>query len=223
VLFALSLLLFPQIAMAGFNTLYGQTPFDDLPFNIEALSMLLGFGCAYGLTIYYARDYFKLTMRNMSHKLSFGKLMAAIVIGLIFTIIATELMYLLPPPEGFQKEVNALLKGTLFSSIVLILILTVFAPIAEEFVFRAYLFDSFSQKYSFATTSVLTAAMFTLPHMPAYYNYLPAAGIIFSLGLVLAYYRKKHESILPCILLHASYNAGLVLFFFAANTNYTNL
>lgn len=203
--------------MSGFNTLYGNSAFDELGFNMQAISILLGFGCAYALTIYYARDHFKLTIVNLLHGINAGGLLKAFMIGVLFTIAATEMMLLLPPPDDFQKDLNQLLSGTLFSSTVLVILLTVFAPISEEFVFRAYLFDSFSQKFSFPVTAVITSVLFTLPHMPAYYSYLPAAGVIFILGLLLAYMRKKHESILPCILMHSSYNAGLVLLFYASN------
>ena len=201
----------------GFNLAYGNEMFDSVSDNVTAVSMLLGSLAAYAITAYFARDYFKITLNNLFKNLSLKYIFAAFFIGLLFTAVIIELMILIEPPADFGSENEALLTGTLLSRGVLILFIALLAPLVEEFVFRAYIFDAVTQKYSFAITALITSFLFMLPHMLKYYSYWPAAVVIFCLGLILAYFRKRHDSLLPCIVLHATYNCGLLALFFIAS------
>lgn len=181
------------------------------------MSILIGYLIAYGLTLYFARDYLSYTFSNLLSKVSPGFIFFAFLAGLIYTALIVMVMIFIEPPQDFGNSTEELLSGTAFSSGVLILFSALLAPIVEEFVFRAYIFDALKQKFAFITTAVISSFLFTLPHMPEYFSYWPAGLIIFSLGLLLAYFRKRTDSLLPCIVLHATYNIGFLGLFFISN------
>jgi len=217
VLFVSGVLFLPLLIEVFFNLIYGNALLDTVSTNVSAISMLFGYLIAYGLVLFYAKDYFDYTLENLVKKVSPRFLFFSFLIGLLFTALIVEIMILIEPPDDFGAGNAELLNGTFLSSAVMILFAALLAPIVEEFVFRAYIFDALKQKFSFAVTACLSSLLFTLPHMLGYYSYWPAAIIIFCLGLLLAYFRKRHDSLLPCIVLHSTYNIGwLVLFFIAA-------
>ncbi len=217
VLFVASVLFLPILVEMGFNIAYGNEVFESVSSNVSAVAMLLGYIAAYAVTIYFARDYFKVTLKNLFKNISPQLIFFAFFAGLLFTVAIVELMILIEPPPEFGSENEALLSGTFLSRGVLILFTALLGPLVEEFVFRAYIFDAVKQKYSFAITAVFTSFIFMLPHMLSYYSYWPAAIILFCLGLLLAYFRKRHDSLLPCIVLHSTYNCGLLSLFFIAS------
>ncbi|MBT8141249.1 MAG: CPBP family intramembrane metalloprotease [Gammaproteobacteria bacterium] len=216
-LFVAGVFLFPFVMQLLFNLLYGNELLGGVSTNVEAVCMLIGYLLAYTATVVYARDYFRFTLSNFFSKVSFRILFLSFLAGLLFTAAIVEVMILIEPPQDFGESTGEYLNGTVLSRAVLILFTALLGPLVEEFVFRAYIFDALKQKYTFATTALISSALFTLPHMPEYYSYWPAGLIIFSLGLLLAYFRKRHDSLLPCIVLHATYNSGLLLLFFIAS------
>lgn len=215
-IFVLSALSLPVLFQLGFNTLYQQPPFAELNPNVSGLAMLLSYLIAYGITLYYARDYLKVTFIHLFKRVSVFKLLYAIFIGILFTAVILVVMIVFEPPADFQTASDELIGGTNFSRFVLILFTAALGPIIEEFVFRGYIFDGLHKYNSFGTTAVASSLLFAIPHLPNYYIYWPATLVIFSLGMLLAYFRKKNDSLLPCILVHASYNSGLLLLFFAS-------
>ena len=215
--FVLSVLFFPLLFTAAFNTVFGEQAFAETTKNVSALTMMLGMLCAYALTLYFAKDYFTICRKGLFKDISFIQILLATLYGLLFAIAVVLMMLYIPPPEDFQKETHDLLTGTFFSVGVVVIFTAILAPAIEEFVFRSYIFDSLSQKLSFPVAAVVSSGMFTLPHLPAYYSYWPAVIVIFCLGVLLAYWRKRNESLLPCIVMHASYNSSLLLLFFSTN------
>ena len=213
----MSVLSLPLIIEMGFDLAYGNEIFESISANVSAVAMLLGYLLAYTLTLYFAKDYFLLTINNLFTKLSPKLIFYAFIVGLVFTAVIVEIMIFYEPPDEFGSSNSELLNGTLLSRSILILFTAILAPLVEEFVFRAYLFDALQKKYSFMVTAVVTSFLFTLPHMLEYYIYWPAGVIIFCLGLLLAYFKKRHDSLLPCIVLHATYNCGWLLLFFISN------
>ena len=214
--FLLSVLFFPIIVTVGINTLNDQSAFSDLNPNVSALAMLVGYLLAYGLVLYFARDYLRVIFDHLFSNVSIFQMAWAIFIGSLFTLAIALVMILIPPPAEFHGASEELAGGTLISRTILVLFIAALGPIIEEFVFRGYIFDSLSANNSFGTTALATSLLFTIPHLPDYYIYWPAGFVMFTLGMLLAYFRKKHDSLLPCILLHASYNSGLLLLFFAS-------
>ncbi len=95
----------------------------------------------------------------------------------------------------------------------LLILVAVVAPIAEELFFRGMLYPLLRQRWAALGAIVINGLLFALIH------FIPVLipGLLF-VGIVLAWVRERSQSIFPCILLHAAQN-GIVLFGLYAMTN----
>lgn len=80
------------------------------------------------------------------------------------------------------------------------------APFAEEYFFRGLLFRALDREWGGFKAMVGSAAYFAMYHPPV--SWLPVFGV----GLANAWLFKKCRSLIPCILLHMTYNAVVVAF-----------
>ena len=84
------------------------------------------------------------------------------------------------------------------------------APVAEEVIFRGVLFQGLRSRMSFWVAALVSAALFTIPHLFEGGGLL-AGGIISSgilpLGIVFAALVERRGSLLPAVVAHATYNA----------------
>ncbi len=81
-----------------------------------------------------------------------------------------------------------------------------FAPVAEEYFFRGLLFRALDREWGGWRAMAGSAAFFAIYHPPV--SWLP----VFMLGLCSAWLFKRGGRLLPCVLLHMTYNA-VVMFF----------
>lgn len=79
----------------------------------------------------------------------------------------------------------------------------IFAPVAEELVFRGWIFTRLRQNFSFLTTLLLTSAVFAALHYESTHFYALA---IFPVGLALGAIRETTGSVKPAIAFHAFNN-----------------
>lgn len=93
--------------------------------------------------------------------------------------------------------------------------LTLWAPVIEEVAFRGlvqgYLRDTvFGKRHlaGFSAANILAAFGFTAWHLVYRTDLL--AWLVFVPALVFGYFRDRHGSLLPCVILHAAYNAALL-------------
>ena len=96
--------------------------------------------------------------------------------------------------------------------------LVILPPIAEEIIFRGYLFSGLRTKIKFIYAAIITSALFAVPHLLEGQSggTLWIAGLdTFVLSMVLCYLREKTKSLWPGIMLHALKNglAFAALFF----------
>ncbi|MBU0494017.1 MAG: CPBP family intramembrane metalloprotease [Chloroflexi bacterium] len=91
--------------------------------------------------------------------------------------------------------------------------LAVVAPLAEELLFRGFIFRGLCQRLSVGWAAVLSTVIFAIPHMD------PTKLVpIFVLGLVLTYLYLRTGSLIPGILVHAAVNtASFVLLLLMQN------
>lgn len=86
----------------------------------------------------------------------------------------------------------------------------VFAPLAEEILFRGVLFQGLRQRTGFWVAALVSALLFTLPHL-AEGGGVFASGVITSgilpLGIVFAALVERRGNLAPAIVAHATYNA----------------
>lgn len=88
-----------------------------------------------------------------------------------------------------------------------ILITVLIAPIVEEVLFRGVLFSALREKYSVGLAILFTGLIFSFAHIG---NPVQAVGML-PMGIYLGYMRYKLGSIIPGIILHASWNALVLL------------
>jgi membrane protease YdiL (CAAX protease family) len=78
------------------------------------------------------------------------------------------------------------------------------APLAEEILFRGYLYTALEATLPVAASQAITAVLFGLAHG------LEHAAPIAALSLLFGYLRHRHGALGPCVLAHACHN-GLTL------------
>ena len=141
----------------------------------------------------------------------------AVPAGISLALAVMALLSLLPP--DLQEELatqNAALEPTSLEQALGVFVVAVFfAPFVEELYFRGIMLRVFSRAMPFAVAATFTAALFSLVHghlflSPGLGGWL-LTGIIFLLGFVLAFLARAGGSLRAPVLLHAAYNATLVV------------
>jgi membrane protease YdiL (CAAX protease family) len=137
----------------------------------------------------------------------------AFVEGLLIVLVATGLYSLIV----FSLNPNLLLPDLRpFSKMMhsdawwlTLLVVGVGAPLAEEFLFRGFLFSAISKtRLGLIGTAILTSAVWTSLHV----GYAPAAVIeVFGIGLVLSWLLVRSGSLWVPIFCHAAYNTLLMV------------
>ena len=122
------------------------------------------------------------------------------VLSIMLGIVAVLLPSNVTDASSMEDFFDAINKSTILPQI---LTITVFAPIAEEALFRGYLYSAFRTKIGCFAAAILSAALFTLAHFHANPY---TAGHHFMLGIVTVYLFQKTKSIIPGILLHSFWN-----------------
>jgi membrane protease YdiL (CAAX protease family) len=85
------------------------------------------------------------------------------------------------------------------------------APAVEEFVFRGVLYGGFSRSWGPVSAGVLVTVLFVATHTLYALTYWPAVIAITSVGVGALLMRVWTASLLPAVLLHATYNSLLVV------------
>lgn len=79
------------------------------------------------------------------------------------------------------------------------------APLCEEFLFRGLIFGGLRRSMAVLPSAVLSAAIFAIVHPPI--AMLP----VFILGLCTAWSYQRSKTLLAPMLVHALYNAAMVM------------
>ena len=88
----------------------------------------------------------------------------------------------------------------------------IFAPVAEELLFRYYMYNNLKYQYSNAfIANIISSVIFALFHISVYGFDLSAVMIISIAGMALAYGYEKTKTIWTPMIMHCLYN-GLVYF-----------
>lgn len=114
-----------------------------------------------------------------------------------------------PPPAPPTNPVFDLISDNGPVIILLVFSLaTIWAPIAEELIFRGALYRHINSRIHWVATAFITALLFAYMHS---YGPLMVAPLI-ALGFMFAFMRQWRGSIIPCITAHFIHNASLVGF-----------
>lgn len=140
---------------------------------------------------------------------------AYFVVYVVVVTIASSLSSLIdldqPQKIGFEEAYGAVNLAVVYVS------LAILPPIAEEVLFRGFLFTSLRRKYKFLTAAIFTSVLFGIAHLQ-FGSGAPLLWVAFIdtfiLSIVLCYLRETTKSLWASIILHGLKNsiAYVVLF-----------
>lgn len=114
-----------------------------------------------------------------------------------------------PPPAQWIAMYNEQFPDTPLRVAAAVTAVTIFAPLAEELVFRGLVFRLTARVWGFLPAAIVSALIFGLVHIEPWYLF----GLV-GLGLLLAYVYEHTRSLTACIVLHAVHNGiSLALMF----------
>jgi membrane protease YdiL (CAAX protease family) len=116
--------------------------------------------------------------------------------GLAFTWVA----------GGEPTELDRLTRSSAATRITIALLAAVTAPLVEELVYRGLLYPALQRAMGKAWAVVLVSLLFTLPHVPQYYNNLAVITVILVLSVTLTLVRAWTGRLLPCFIIHLVFN-----------------
>lgn len=183
-----------NITNLSFSVLYG----------IQVILML---GVVWFYAIYWRRSRWRdlgLTYYSLIKTIwySFLVLLLIMLINFTYVILMTKVFKIAPP----TSKIEELVSNKNVSYIMLLVVVSIIAPICEEIFFRGFLFQGFKKRWGVPAGIIISSALFSAAHLDLY-NFLPLLAI----GWVLAYLFHKTKSLLPVIFLHAIYNLLLIL------------
>ncbi|MHB1253403.1 MAG: CPBP family glutamic-type intramembrane protease [Candidatus Humimicrobiaceae bacterium] len=183
-----------NITNLSFSVLYG----------IQVILML---GVVWFYAIYWRRSRWRdlgLTYYSLIKTIwySFLALFLIMLINFTYVILMTKVFKIAPP----TSKIEELVSNKNVSYIMLLVVVSIIAPICEEIFFRGFLFQGFKKRWGVPAGIIISSALFSAAHLDLY-NFLPLLAI----GWVLAYLFLKTKSLLPVIFLHAAYNLLLIL------------
>jgi hypothetical protein len=82
------------------------------------------------------------------------------------------------------------------------------APLAEEIVYRGFVFRVLQQRWGTAAGMLASSALFAVVH---FYSMVGTIEV-FASGMILAWLYHRTGKLASCILLHAGYNLALALY-----------
>ncbi|WP_368907149.1 lysostaphin resistance A-like protein [Bacillus wiedmannii] len=130
-----------------------------------------------------------------------------IVMTMIILLIYHAGLNLVLPHGLGVNESNIVIEPTKSEIILYVVVLTTFAPIWEELLFRGMFFTKLSQRFSTLTSIVISAFIFTLGHPLT----LGSVLYIFGGGICLAYTYKKTNNLLVPWGIHLLNNTFFIL------------
>jgi len=116
--------------------------------------------------------------------------------GLAFTWVA----------GGEPTELDKLMRSSTATRVTIALLAALTAPLVEEIVYRGVLYPTLQRSMGMFWAVLLVSVLFTLPHVPQYYNNLAVVTVIFVLSLCLTLVRALTGRLLPCFIIHLVFN-----------------
>ncbi|HYE39772.1 MAG TPA: CPBP family intramembrane glutamic endopeptidase, partial [Ramlibacter sp.] len=121
-------------------------------------------------------------------------------IVLVVTVL-TDWLVAVSPLSPWEEDLFESMSGDTLAAILLVCVL---APLTEEMLFRGLILRGFLARYPRWPAIVASAVLFGASHLNLYQF---AAALL--LGLLLGWLYERSRSLIPCIALHAAYNAAV--------------
>jgi len=140
-------------------------------------------------------------------KVRSGLILAAVVVGVGLLINFLYDLLLASLEVDYSSFLPPEITETGLGLAIIVVLAVVVAPIAEETLFRGFIFAGVRNRYGYSWAAVLSAMLFSFAHLQ------PGALLpIFIVGLLLAWLYMRTGSIWTCILAHCAYNSLALLF-----------
>lgn len=119
---------------------------------------------------------------------------------LVVTVL-TDWLVAIAPLSPWEEDLFESMAGDTFAAVLLVCVL---APLTEEMLFRGLILRGFLARYARWPAIGASAVLFGASHLNIYQF---AAALL--LGLLLGWLYERSRSLIPCIALHAAYNAAV--------------
>ena len=166
--------------------------------------------------LYLLRKVYKLRSSEMGFKLGGIKrdLFLPLVLCVGFFLVQAGYMQLLDylkyemPENTFESMAQIVFtRGHVVNRLIMIVMIVIVAPIAEEIVYRIFLIKYIRKFTSIKFAVIFSAAVFAIGHEPA-----AGMPIFFIVGITLGVLYVRTRSIVPCIILHIMNNSAEMYF-----------
>lgn len=137
----------------------------------------------------------------------------ALLLALALIACVILLFRILPPDQVKLETMDTakLFLGPAWAQVAILATIFILAPIVEEILFRGIFFAGVAAKWGAGSATILTSLLFIMVHAPEKIHYIPGFLDVGMLSLVACWLRLRCRSIRPGILLHMTYNTGLLL------------
>jgi membrane protease YdiL (CAAX protease family) len=105
-----------------------------------------------------------------------------------------------------ENELLRVLQSSRAAVFVVAFMATFTAPLIEEVVYRGVLYSAFQRSMGAAAAFVVVTLMFTLVHVPQYYESPATLVLLLILSMALTGMRYYSNNLLPCIIFHTIVN-----------------
>lgn len=131
-----------------------------------------------------------------------------LLIALMITTLVSGLFKHIPTPPNSAIWIIQSAHSNL-SKIMVLLLISIAAPVIEETLFRGFLYTAFKQKWGPIWGAVLSSALFASLHQQLPLGFFP----IFALGISFSIVRERENSLIPSMVAHGLNNGLLFLLY----------
>ena len=133
------------------------------------------------------------------------RLWQSIALGIALFVAATTLAKLLGAEKPTQLE--QLINSSMAARYTIAGLAVFTAPFIEEFVYRGVLYSALQRTIGVNGAVMFVLGLFTLIHVPQYWPNIGVISAVALLSIVLTIIRAYSGRLLPCIVIHMSFNA----------------
>lgn len=135
-----------------------------------------------------------------------------LVFGVVAGIFVLRIVLRFVLPENEATPFDMMLKSSPLVKILIALMAVLTAPIAEEVVYRGVLYSGLRAKIGATASIIAVTLLFTVVHYEQYQGAWASIGGLLALSFALTVIRAVTRSLLPCVVIHLTYNLiGAVL------------
>jgi membrane protease YdiL (CAAX protease family) len=133
------------------------------------------------------------------------RLWHSVALGIVLFAAATALANLLGTEKPTQLE--QLINSSMAARYTIAALAVFTAPFVEEFVYRGVLYSALQRTIGVKAAVIFVLGLFTLIHVPQYWPNIGVISAVALLSIVLTIVRANTGRLLPCVVIHMTFNA----------------